>query len=225
MNADLARKRARQQNSRTHALRLDPSWETNPESTTLLWTCQTCEGLSLPPPWLVRTNEKCAAGKPTDHKGKTRARPLLVRQGLRACVRLCLAVPLPQARQTDRQTDRHRHRESKQEQQTKGRRPQKCGKRDTQKALVDRSAIMTRRLCIRSLLCLRSNLLCCACSLRMTLLGPGRQCDDEGREMSRQTHRNTETETMTDSNADSDKTLWQMTETSTHDSNQVRPQK
>ena len=36
-------------------------------------------------------------------------------------------------------------------------------------ALVDE-----RRLCIRSLSCLRSNLLCCACSLRMTLLGPGR---------------------------------------------------
>ena len=31
-----------------------------------------------------------------------------------------------------------------------------------------------RCLCIRSLSCLRSNLLCCACSLRMILLGPGR---------------------------------------------------
>ena len=31
-----------------------------------------------------------------------------------------------------------------------------------------------RRLCIRSLLRLRSHLLCCACPLRMTLLGPGR---------------------------------------------------
>ena len=31
-----------------------------------------------------------------------------------------------------------------------------------------------RRLCMRSLVCLRSNPLCCACSLRMTLLGPGR---------------------------------------------------
>ena len=30
-----------------------------------------------------------------------------------------------------------------------------------------------RRLCKRSLSCLRSNLLCCACSLRMILLGPG----------------------------------------------------
>ena len=112
MNADLARKRTRQQNSRTHALRLDPSWETNPESTTLLWTCQTCEGLSLPPPWLEQTDEKCAVGKPTGRKGKTRARPLLVRQGLRACVRLCPPVsacarpcPCPQARDTDTDTD------------------------------------------------------------------------------------------------------------------------
>ena len=70
MTADLARKRARQQNSPTHPLRLDPSWETNPESTTLLWTCQTCEGLSLPPPWLEQTDEKCAAEKPTEHTGK-----------------------------------------------------------------------------------------------------------------------------------------------------------
>ena len=31
-----------------------------------------------------------------------------------------------------------------------------------------------RRLCIRSLSCLRSNLLCCAWSLRMMLLGPGK---------------------------------------------------
>ena len=60
MNADLARKRARQQNSWTHPVRLDPSWETNPDSTTLPWTCQTCEGRSLPLPWLKRTNEKCA---------------------------------------------------------------------------------------------------------------------------------------------------------------------
>ena len=70
MNADLARRRAGQQNSRTHPLRLDPSWETNPESTTLLWACQTCEGLSLPPPWLKQTNERCAAGKPMEHTGK-----------------------------------------------------------------------------------------------------------------------------------------------------------
>ena len=106
MNADLARKRARQQNSRTHPLRLDPSWETNPESTTLLWTCLTCECLSLPPPWLERSDEKCAVGKPTDHTEKTRARPLLVRQGLRACVCLCLAVPLPPGKR-----QRHRHRQ------------------------------------------------------------------------------------------------------------------
>ena len=31
-----------------------------------------------------------------------------------------------------------------------------------------------RRLCMRSLSCMRSNLLCCASSLRMTLLGPGK---------------------------------------------------
>ena len=107
MSVDLARKRARQQSSRTHALRLDPSWETNPESTTLLWTCQTCEGPSLPPPWLEQTNERCAAGKPTDHTEKTRARPLLVRQGLRACVRLRPAVPLLPSKR-----HRHRHRDT-----------------------------------------------------------------------------------------------------------------
>ena len=42
-----------------------------------------------------------------------------------------------------------------------------------------------RRLCIRSLLCLRSNLLCCACSLRMTLLGPGRLAVRRGRNTGR----------------------------------------
>ena len=106
MNADLARKRARQQNSPTDPLRLDPSWETNSDSTTLVCSCQTCESLSLRPPWLEQTDEKCAAGKPTEHKRKTRARPLLVRQGLRACVRLCLAVPLPPGKR-----HRHRHRQ------------------------------------------------------------------------------------------------------------------
>ena len=72
MNADLARKRARQQNFPTDPLRLDPSWETNSDLTTLVCSCQTCESLSLRPPWLEQTDEKCAAGKPTDHKGKTR---------------------------------------------------------------------------------------------------------------------------------------------------------
>ena len=112
MNADLFQKRARQQNSRTQALWLDPSWETNPDSTTLLWTCQTCEGPSLPPPWLVRTNENCAAGKPTDHKE---------RQGHDRCWSgkawgLCPPVPCralaprqeTQARDTDTDT-RQRH--------------------------------------------------------------------------------------------------------------------
>ena len=107
MTADLARKRARQQNSPTDPLRLDRSWETNPESMTLPWTCQTCESLSLPLPWLEQTNEKCAAGKPTDHKGKTRARPLLVRQGFRACVRLCPAVPLLPSKRQKKQTQTH----------------------------------------------------------------------------------------------------------------------
>ena len=69
MNVDLARKRARQQHSPTHPLRLDPSWETNPESMTLLCSCQNCDSLS-PPPWLEQTTEKCVAGKPTDHTGK-----------------------------------------------------------------------------------------------------------------------------------------------------------
>ena len=45
-----------QQDSQTQALCLDPSWETNPDLTILLWICQTCEGLSLPLPWL-RTNK------------------------------------------------------------------------------------------------------------------------------------------------------------------------
>ena len=36
---------------------------------------------------------------------------------------------------------------------------------------ICKALVNERRLCIRSLLCLRSNLLCCACSLRMTLLG------------------------------------------------------
>ena len=58
---------------------------------------------------------KCAVGNPTKHR-KTRARSLLVKQGLTACVRLCLAVPLPSSkrhrqrhteRHTDRQTDTH----------------------------------------------------------------------------------------------------------------------
>ena len=37
-----------------------------------------------------------------------------------------------------------------------------------------RDHVRFRRLCIRSLSCLRSNILCCACSLRMILLGPDR---------------------------------------------------
>ena len=37
-----------------------------------------------------------------------------------------------------------------------------------------RDHVRFRRLCMRSLSCLRSNLLCCVCSLRMILLGPGR---------------------------------------------------
>ena len=143
---------------------------------------------------MAQTDEKCVAGKPTDHKGKTRARPLLVRQGLRACVRLCLAVPLPgrdtqtdteQETQTDTETDtdrhgdtdthdrhRHRHRHThtdlnqnvravngdlrnKQTDKRLTREPQKCRKRDTQKALVDRSAIMN---------VVSAYVLCCVCA-------------------------------------------------------------
>ena len=119
MNADLARKRTRQQNSPTQAQRLDPSWETNSDSTTLVCSCQTCESLSLRPPWLEQTDEKCAAGKRTEHKGKTRARPLLVRQGLRACVRLCPAVPCPQTHtETDRQTHTQRQTHTHRDRQT-----------------------------------------------------------------------------------------------------------
>ena len=108
MTAVDAQRRAPRQGCATDLLRHVRSWETNSDSTTLPWTCQTCDGLSLPLPWLEQTNETCAAGKPTDHKGKTRARPLLVRQGLRACLGLCLAVPLPPGkRHTDTETQRH----------------------------------------------------------------------------------------------------------------------
>ena len=100
MTADLARKRARQQSSPTHPLRLDPSWETNPESTTLLWTCQTCEGLSLPPPWLKRTNERCAAGKPTDRTGKQELDRCWSGTGLES--------PVSEERHRERHTERHR---------------------------------------------------------------------------------------------------------------------
>ena len=54
------------------------------------------------------------------------------------------------------------------------RQPQKCEKTKHSHDLGGQERDHERRLCIRSLLCLRSNLLCCACSLRMTLLGPGR---------------------------------------------------
>ena len=135
MNADLAW---------THLVRLDPSWDTNPDSTTLLWTCQTCEGLSLPPPWLEQTDEKCVAGKPTEHTGKQEldrcwsgrglespfsdsALPCQPqRQDLRACVRLCLAVPLPQARD-----NRHRHRQTHRQTQTQTRSESMPNKQNT----------------------------------------------------------------------------------------------
>ena len=63
MTAVCALKRAPRQGFAMHLQRLDRSWETNPESTTLLWSCQ--NGESLPPPWLKQANE--------------RTRPLLVR--------------------------------------------------------------------------------------------------------------------------------------------------
>ena len=51
--------------------------------------------------------ENYVIGSPTKHT-KTTARPLLVRQGLRACVRLCLAVPLLPSKK--HRHSRHRHR-------------------------------------------------------------------------------------------------------------------
>ena len=68
MTAVRARKRAPRQGFAILLLQLDQSWETNPQSTTLLWTCQ--NGESLPPPWPKQTSARCAIGKPTDHTGK-----------------------------------------------------------------------------------------------------------------------------------------------------------
>ena len=63
-NADLARKRTHQQDSRTQALRLDPSWETNPGVTITL----NLPDLRRPAPAASmasnKQNEKCVAGKP-----------------------------------------------------------------------------------------------------------------------------------------------------------------
>ena len=88
-----------------------------------------------PPPYSSRRHgetqrsEECAIGTPTHVR--TRAPPLLVRQGSRACVRLRLAVPLPRSKRhrltqthrtkTQRQTPRHRerHRETETETQRK----------------------------------------------------------------------------------------------------------
>ena len=71
MTAVDARRRAPRQGCATHLLRLVRSLETNSDSTTLPWTCQTCEGLRMPPPWLEQTNEKCAAGKHVSNSGAT----------------------------------------------------------------------------------------------------------------------------------------------------------
>ena len=103
MNVDLARKRARQQHSPAHPLRLDPSWETNPELTILLWTCQTCEGLSLPPPWLKQTNERCAAGKPTKHTGTQELDRCWSGTGLESPVSdFALSLPAPADKDKDK---------------------------------------------------------------------------------------------------------------------------
>ena len=112
MTADLARKRTRQQNSPTHPLQLDQSWETNPESTTLLWTCQTCEGLSLSPPWLKQTNERCAAGKPTEHTGKQELDRCWSGTRLESPVSdFALFLPAPADKDKDRDRDRDRDRD------------------------------------------------------------------------------------------------------------------
>ena len=117
MNADLARKRAHQQNSRTHRVRLDPSWETNPDSTTLLCSCQTCDSLSPPPPWLEQTTEKCVAGKPTDHTGKQELDRSWSGTGLESPFSDSALPCQPQLtetetqRETERETERDRERQ------------------------------------------------------------------------------------------------------------------
>ena len=101
MTAVRARKRSPRQGFAMRLLRLG---RTNPESTTVLWTCQ--NGESLPPPWLKQKNERCVLGKPTEHTGKQELDRCWSGTGLESPVSdFALSLPAPADKDKDKDKD------------------------------------------------------------------------------------------------------------------------
>ena len=189
MTAVRDRKRAPSQGFAMRLLRLDRGWETNPASTTLLWICR--NGESLPPPWLTQTHERFAVGKPTKHTRKQELDRCWSGTGLE-CPLSDFSLLLPALADEDKDKDR----DTDTDKDLKQKRPsvnvmqnnwplmthkrtvrkEKSGHSHDLDEQFSHSSASSPRTLVFAMSAL--NLLCCACSLRMMLLGPGAEMEE-----------------------------------------------